>query len=88
MKTVCKSSRLYSFELDRIVTPVELLRVHGWDLDGLGGVPPVTLTGIPRSKAYDLIGECMAMQSVAVAIWSLVCATGTATKGVWPVAAP
>lgn len=84
LKCLCKGARVYSFEADRLVAPAELLRAHGWDLGDVVGMPPLNLTGITAAKAHELMGECMAMQSCSVALWSLVSAAGEAMKDVWP----
>ena len=84
LKCLVTGSRVYSFEADRLVSPAELLRAHGWDFDGTAGMPPLNLVGITNSQAHDLLGESMAVQSCSVALWSLLAATGEAMKDVWP----
>jgi len=84
LKCLVIGSKVYSFEFDRLVSPAELLRAHGWDFDGAAGMQPLSLEGISVQQAGNLLGESMAVQSCVVAIGSLTVAAAVVMKDVWP----
>ena len=84
LKCLDIGSRVYSFEADRVVSPIELFRAHGWDFDQVADMQPLSLAGMSARQAGSLLGESMAVQSCAVAIGSLVAAAAVAMKDVWP----
>jgi site-specific DNA-cytosine methylase len=84
LKCLVIGSKVYSFEFDRLVSPAELLRAHGWDCDTAAGMQPLNLNDISVQQAGNLLGESMAMQSCVVAIGSLMSAAAVAMKDVWP----
>jgi hypothetical protein len=84
LKCLVIGSKVYSFEFDRLVSPAELLRAHGWDCDTAAGMQPLSLNDISVQQAGNLLGESMAMQSCVVAIGSLMSAAAVAMKDVWP----
>ena len=52
-----RTSRIYSYELDRVISAFEAFRIYGWRhpcLEGLGA-----------GEAWDLIGDSMALQTLA-----------------------
>jgi hypothetical protein len=84
LKCLDIGSRVYSFEADRVVSPIELFRAHGWDFDQVADMQPLSLAGMSARQAGSLLGESMAVQSCTVAIGSLVAAAAVAMKDVWP----
>jgi hypothetical protein len=63
------SSRNYSFELDRLMVPEEMLMAYGW---------PRTVaeahTQVPATAMDDLVGETMALQTLATVMLAMVIA--------------
>ena len=49
---------------------------------GAGGVS-VSFRSLSESQARDLVGECQALQPLAVASWALILAAGEALPGLW-----
>ena len=66
------SSMLYCHDQRRILTPSDLLQVLGFGKWS-------DLSGLSHSQARDLVGECMGIQSVGVALLSL----ALSLPGVW-----
>ena len=66
----------YSYELDRVLGPLELLRCHGW-------IQPHT-GNISVSNIRDLAGEAQTLPCLAAAIMGALLAAGTALHGLWP----
>ncbi len=75
LRRVCRKSAFYSYESDRKLVPYEALRIYGWSNPSLHGVS--------SSDAWDLIGETMALQTLAVAALSLVFTVGAHVDGLW-----
>ena len=71
----CTGALVYSFELDRILHPEEMLQATGWTDARTGG--------LSMSELTDLIGEAQALPSLAVATFSLLLAAGSQLPGVW-----
>ena len=66
----------YSYELDRVLGPLELLRCHGWIQPDTGN--------ISVSNIRDLAGEAQTLPCLAAAIMGALLAAGTALHGLWP----
>ncbi len=77
--TLCTSTRLYNYAQDRVWLPSEAMRAHGWDADGCGP----NVEGLSISEGWDLVGECMALQSAGLAIWSLLLVCGARLPELW-----
>ena len=71
----CTGALVYSFELDRILHPEEMLQATGW-IDARTG-------GLSMSELTDLLGEAQALPSLAVATLSLLLVAGSQLPGVW-----
>ncbi len=61
---LCTGALLYSFEVDRLIHPAELLSCFGWPGD-------VDCSGLGRRSIADLIGESQALQAIGVATLAL-----------------
>ncbi len=73
----------FCYRVDRLVTPGELMRAHGWTEHVHNG-KAVSMSGVPFSKGMDLAGECMALQNIGAALWALIMAAGTTVlRDVW-----
>ncbi len=73
------------FRADRLVTPGELMRAHGWTEHRHNG-KAMTMSGLQFSKGMDLAGECMALQNIGTALWAVIMAAGgTVLLDVWRV---
>ena len=77
-RSFCTTTRLYDYEQDRVILPVELLKAMGWTAGG-----GVTFRNMSENQARDLVGECQALQPLAVASWALILAAGDALPGLW-----
>lgn len=78
--TVCRSTRLYSYREDRLITPGEAMRAHGWEADNIN----LNTQGLDINHGYDLLGESMALPCIGTAIWSLLLVGGNSTfPGMW-----
>jgi len=73
----CTGAVVYSFELDRILHPAELLRAMGWVNFSLQGVR------LSMGELADLVGEAQALPSLAVTTWALLIAAGARCEGLW-----
>jgi hypothetical protein len=73
----CTGTVVYSFELDRILHPAELLRAMGWVNFSLQGVR------LSMGELADLVGEAQALPSLAVTTWALLIAAGARCEGLW-----
>ena len=62
--TVTTSTEMYSFGLDRVITPVEILRLHGHE-------NPVIPKGMSYRDLKRLAGEGMAVPCIASVIWCI-----------------
>ena len=76
--TVCTSTRLYDYVQDRAVLAEEVLLAMGW----CAGPPPQT-DHLQRAELHDLVGECQALQPLAVASWALVLTARDGLAGLW-----
>ena len=61
---LCSASRIFSYEHGRVIMHRESLRMLGWRL-------PVCTNGITQADIGGLLGESMALQPHAAAIWGL-----------------
>ena len=62
--TLTTSSEVYSFGLDRVITPLELMALHGHPEN-------VNVSSMTPSQVKKLAGEGMAVYSVGSVIWAL-----------------
>ena len=65
------STMTYSFERDSIIDPEEAFKLHGFDAPPEGH-------GCSRDDLQDLVGNCMAVPCVAIALLALVCTHASA----------
>ena len=72
----------FSFEHDRVILPEEVLRSHGWQIDGTGP----DCTGITEHELQDLVGEMQAVQTCSVVVWSVLVVVAPKLSGVFPAA--
>ncbi len=79
LSTVCTSTRLYNYAQVRVWVPSEAMRAHGWDANGCGP----NVQGLTIAQGWDLVGESMALQSLGLAIWSLLLACGERLPELW-----
>ena len=71
----CTSSRIYDYLQDRVLLPEELLRVMGW--------AGAEIEDIADSDLQNLVGECQALQPLAVASWALLRSVDGGLTGLW-----
>lgn len=69
LHTVTTSTRAYSFSLERVLAAEELLMMHGWPRE-IAEAPHT----IGRAAMRDLVGETMALPTVAAAMAALLVA--------------
>ena len=79
----CPSTLLGDNVQDRVVLPVEMLRALGWTAGGGAGGEIVPFQSRSETHARGLVGECQALQPLAVASWALILAAGEALPGLW-----
>ena len=72
-----RNSHIYSYEHDRAISAFEAFRIYGWRSP--------CLEGLTTSEAWDLIGDSMALQTLAVSIVALVFGAGEYMPGLWEV---
>lgn len=63
------SSRSYSFEMDRLLTPEEVMMAYGWPRK-----VAEARTQVPAAAMDDLVGETMALQPLAVVMLATIIA--------------
>ena len=63
LQRLCRSSRPYSYQWDRRMLACEAFRAYGWE--------SVTLDGLSEPQCWDLLGDSMALPTLAVAMISL-----------------
>ena len=51
-RSFCTTTRLYDYEQDRVILPVEMLQAMGWTAGG-----GVTFRSMSENQARDLVGE-------------------------------
>ena len=66
LRRLCRTSRPYIYELDRGMHPLEGFRAFGWRIVNLQSVAP--------TAAWDLVGDSMALQTLAVSLQALISA--------------
>jgi hypothetical protein len=64
LRRVTRNSTIYSFEHDRVVTAEEGFKMYGWS-------PRPRLDGFSERQAIDILGDSMALPTLAVAMYSL-----------------
>ena len=62
LKTLLTSSEIYSYEHDRMLTPQDLMRQHGWRAPNAGGLSFSAMRG--------LHGESVACQQLGCLVWA------------------
>lgn len=72
---VTRNSQIYSYEHDRVISAFEAFRIYGWRNP--------CLEGLASSEAWDLLGDSMALQTLAVAVSGLLLGAGWHMPGVW-----
>ena len=75
VRRLCRTSRLYSYEYDRLLVPSELYRIYGWK--------EPNLSGLSMAKCVDLLGDSMALPTLGVALVSLIFTAGHAIPDLW-----
>jgi hypothetical protein len=78
VRTVTTSNLIYSYELDRRLLPVELLRVLGHG--------NVDVDGMDATEVNSIAGEAMAPPCLGVAVYAVV--LGAAYPGFWSTPSP
>lgn len=66
LRTFTTTSQVYLYSADRILLPEEALRLLGFD-----DVPGDALNGVSAAEVSDLVGQAMALPSVAVPMLAL-----------------
>lgn len=77
IRALTSSTSIYSFRHDRLLVPEELMQVYGWPR------PSRVLGASEAAQLADLVSECMPLPSLAVPLFSLLAALGTALPGLW-----
>ena len=75
VRRLCRGSRVYSYEDDRLLVPSELYRIYGWKAPNL--------SDLSMAKCIDLLGDSMALPTLGVALVSLIFTAGHAIPDVW-----
>ncbi len=75
MHRFARSSKIYSYGQDRILSAFEAFRLYGWQDPRLEGLGP--------TDAWDLLGESMALQPLGVAVSALLIGAGPHIPGLW-----
>ena len=65
----------YSYKDERVLTPAEMFKLHGWSSP--------KLESQCKSALLDLIGDSMAMPLLAVSLMSLLVAVGEEMPFLW-----
>ncbi len=78
LPTICCGSLIYDFEMDRLLVPLELMRIMGWSCD-----PTISTSDLRAGQLQELVGNLMALPSLAVALWSVLLAAGSEFPGTW-----
>ena len=65
IRSMCSNASYYSYEHDRLISPVEHLKFLGWDVSRL------SLRGLSLNAVRDLAGEAMSAPSIGVCITAL-----------------
>ena len=73
-----RTSQIYSYEYDRVISAFDAFRIYGWRSP--------CLEGLTTGEAWDLLGDSMALQTLAVPISGLVFGSGVYMPGLWEVA--
>ena len=76
VRRLCRNSRVYSYEDDRLLVPSELYRIYGWK--------EPNLSGLSMAKCVDMLGDSMALPTLGVALVSLIFTAGHAIPDMWP----
>jgi hypothetical protein len=76
LNTLCTGAQVYSFQHDRRIHPLELLRSFGWPAS-------TNPSGLAMRDLADLTGEVQSFQGLAVASWALLLALGSSLTGLW-----
>jgi len=76
LKRLCRHSRPYSYKHDRLLTPGELFGIYGWERP--------CLEHLSRTECCDLLGDSMALPTIAVAMASVIYTVGRGIPTLWP----
>ena len=72
---LARTSQIYSYEYDRAISAFEAFRIYGWRSP--------CLEGLTTGEAWDLVGDSMALQTLAVSISGLGFGSGVYMPGLW-----
>ena len=75
IRRLCRNSRLYSYQDDRLLAPSELYKVYGWR--------EAELSGLSLAHCVDMLGDSMALPTVGLALASLIFTAGHAIPNLW-----
>ena len=73
--TITTSSRVYSYEFDMMLRTEDLMHAYGRDVS--------RISKEQQAQARVVLGNCMAVQPVAVVLHSLIIGVGRLLPGVW-----
>ena len=75
LRRLCRNSRMYSYQDDRLLVPTELYKMYGWR--------SVDLSGLSLAHCQDMLGDSMALPTVGLALASLILTAGEAIPDLW-----
>ena len=75
LRRLCRNSRMYSYQDDRLLVPTELYKMYGWR--------SVDLSGHSLAHCQDMLGDSMALPTVGLALASLILIAGEAIPDLW-----
>ena len=75
LRRATRNSKFYSYEHDRLITAEEVFKMYGWRAP--------RLEGLSHGKALDLLGDSMALPTLAVAAYALVLSAGDVMPGLF-----
>ena len=75
LRRLCRNSRMYSYQDDRLLVPTELYKMYGWR--------SVDLSGHSLAHCQDMLGDSMALPTVGLALASLILIAGEASPDLW-----
>ena len=75
LRRMCRNSRMYSYQDDRLLVPSELYKIYGWNA--------ADLSGFTLANCQDMLGDSMALPTLGVALASLIFTAGHAIPDMW-----
>ena len=75
LRRLCRNSRMYSYQHDRLLVPTELYKMYGWR--------SVDLSVLSLAHCQDMLGDSMALPTVGLALASLILIAGEAIPDLW-----